>query len=271
MCLELNDEHRLYPENLDFKEFKKMIVIDDFISTRLNTYIKCFEQALTAYLIVTLSEKMISKGNNGCNDYSLFDELLNEGDNQLNMLDVYHLYKNAKISEANDLIVRKNKEVIEKIINLGTKKMESSNYLYKHYKDNYELVPIWVVLHQLSLGELQTIFNLLKIKDRVSFVERLYHQRKNNRFISSFSNKINYIRLLRNSINHYEPIIPFIHNLEKEDERKRLMELIKLLKLNYYSSSIHDNSKVNKPKLDINVHRNNADAISYLRGIIKIV
>lgn len=265
LCLEKGDVHRVYPNNLDFKYFKKFIEIDDFISTRLNIYIKCFEQALTAYLATTMSNKMLKLGNVHCNDYSLFQELLSDQKNQLDMLDIYHRYQNTKIVKGNDLVVQKNREVVEKIIMLGQKKLNMNNYLYQHYKKNHTSIPIWIVIHQLTLGELQAIFNLLKLKDRVAFVNNVYRQRKNNQFVSTFSNKINYIRLLRNNINHYEPIIPFIKNLSSLEEQKRLISLIKLLKINYYESTVHDCSKIEKPVVDIYAHQNNALSISYIK------
>ncbi|RGC52559.1 Abi family protein [Absiella sp. AM29-15] len=271
LCLEKGDVHRVYPNNLDFKYFKKFIEIDDFISTRLNIYIKCFEQALTAYLATTMSNKMLKLGNVHCNDYSLFQELLSDQKNQLDMLDIYHRYQNTKIVKGNDLVVQKNREVVEKIIMLGQKKLNMNNYLYQHYKKNHTSIPIWIVIHQLTLGELQAIFNLLKLKDRVAFVNNVYRQRKNNQFVSTFSNKINYIRLLRNNINHYEPIIPFIKNLSSLEEQKRLISLIKLLKINYYESTVHDCSKIEKPVVDIYAHQNNALSISYIKKIIKII
>ena len=102
-------------------------------------------------------------------------------------------------------------------------------------------------------------------------MNNIYRQRKNNQFVSGFSNKINYIRLLRNNINHYEPIIPFIKNLSSLEEQKRLISLIKLLKLNYYRSVTHDSSKIKKPLIEIEVNKNNAKLISYLKGIIKVI
>lgn len=271
LCLKRGDMHRVYPNDLDFKYFKKFIEIDDFISTRLNIYIKCFEQALTAYLATTMSDKMLKLGNVHCNDYSLFQELLSDQKNQLDMLDIYHRYQNTKIVKGNDLVIKKNREVVEKIIMLGQKKLDMNNYLYQHYKKNHTSIPIWVILHQLTLGELQIIYNLLKLKDRVAFVNNIYHQRKNNQFVSSFSNKINYIRILRNNINHYEPIIPFIQNLSSLEEQKRLISLIKLLKLNYYRSVTHDSSKIKKPLIEFEVNKNNAKLISYLKGILKAI
>lgn len=271
LCLKRGNMHRVYPNDLDFKYFKKFIEIDDFISTRLNIYIKCFEQALTAYLATTMSDKMLKLGNVHCNDYSLFQELLSDQKNQLDMLDIYHRYQNTKIVKGNDLVIKKNREVVEKIIMLGQKKLNMNNYLYQHYKKNHTSIPIWVILHQLTLGELQAIFNLLKLKDRVAFVNNVYRQRKNNQFVSAFSNKINYIRILRNNINHYEPIIPFINNLRMEEDRKNFLIIIKLLKLNYYNSVIHDSSKIKKPLIEFEVNKNNAKLISYLKGILKVI
>ena len=70
----------MYPNNLDFKYFKKFIEI---------------------------------------NDYSLFQELLTEQENQLDMLDIYHRYQNTKIIKGNKLVMQKNREVVEKVIMLG--------------------------------------------------------------------------------------------------------------------------------------------------------
>lgn len=251
LCINNNGIHREYPKDLEFKEFKQLARIDDFLSSRIDMYIKFFEQSLKAYLTNVLCDKMKSLGNDTCDDYLLFQELLINSNNQFDMLNVFYRYKNTTVILADPLIVKKNIEVIEKIIRIGTKKEYLNNYLYNHYKNEYNTIPLWVVLHQLTLGELQSVFNMLKIKDRVLFVEKIYNQRKNNSFISKFSNKINYIRLLRNIINHYEPLIPFIINIKNQKEQKYLIKIICILKMNYYSSVLHNNLTVKKPKIAI--------------------
>lgn len=82
---------------------------------------------------------------------------------------------------------------------------------------------------------------------------------------------INYIRLLRNNINHYEPIIPFIQNLSNLEEQKMLIFFIKLLKINYYESTVHDCSKIEKPLIEFEVNKNHAKLISYLKGLLKVI
>lgn len=114
------------------------------------------------------------------------------------------------------------------------------------------------------------MFNLIKIKDKYHFVAKIYHKKVNPKAVAIFSNKINHIRILRNNINHYEPIIPFISNLNTMNEQNRLILIIKLLKRNYYSI-IRENTKTLKPALNITVNKYNVHAISYLKKIIKIV
>lgn len=123
ICLNHEEEaHRVYPSEVSFDDFKQLKMIDNFISNRLFVYIRTFEEALTANLYLILSNKMASLGDSTCSDFSVFEELLEEGENQLDMLDIYHRYENTKIIKANDKIVKKNKEVLIKFIQLGKKK-----------------------------------------------------------------------------------------------------------------------------------------------------
>lgn len=264
-------EHREYPNEVNFRIYKQLNMIDDFIACRLYTYIKCFESALKANLIIVFSEKMIVSNDLTCANYSLFKEVLKEGENQLGMLDIYHCYHNTKIIRANEMIERKNREVIEKVLQLGTENNNLYKYSYEHYQSKYHMIPIWIVLKQLTFGELQTLFNLLKLKDRIPFVTQICGERKNNRYISSFSNKINYIRILRNMVCHCEPVMPFINNRKTEEEKHRLIYIVRMLKKNYYESEIHDNSKIVKPEHEVKINMYNLDRITYLEWILKVI
>ena len=92
---------------------------------------------------------------------------------------------------------------------------EKNNHLLAHYIKNKHIVPLWCIPNVLTLGEVMMLFSMLPIEsqNRISIslggpsviLENGKHEYKR---LLQFAGSIEYIRNIRNVINHYEPLLP---------------------------------------------------------------
>ena len=92
-------------------------------------------------------------------------------------------------------------------------------------------------------------YNMLKIQDRLSFCQAIYKkQNVSYREINALSSNINFIRKIRNNINHYEPLIPVLLKYQDEGKEEAIFKILDLLKDLYYSGNIHSINVVRRVK-----------------------
>lgn len=92
---------------------------------------------------------------------------------------------------------------------------EKNNHLLAHYIKNKHIVPLWCIPNVLTLGEVMMLFSMLPIEsqNRITIslggpsviLENGKHEYKR---LLQFAGSIEYIRNIRNVINHYEPLLP---------------------------------------------------------------
>lgn len=106
--------------------------------------------------------------------------------------------------------------------------------IIKHYIEDGEIVPLWVIPSCLTFGELQSIFNMspktIQQKVYYSFIPSKEPGNISNKELLKFSGYLETIRNTRNVINHYEPILPFISiNIGKKATISKPSQFIKTL------------------------------------------
>lgn len=104
---------------------------------------------------------------------------------------------------------------------------------------------MWIVPNALTLGELQTLFLMLDTVSQKRIVAAMKNSIKlkiDNKDIISFSWHIELIRQMRNIINHYEPLLPFLISemTNKKIEDSKLFITLKLLDEQFSKIEISD-------------------------------
>lgn len=174
---------------------------------------------------------MKTTGDLSCSNYKGFTSYLSGG-KFLNFLNIDECEdKKLRIAKISASEYNSRKYAIEKIINLS-RYDNRNNTIIKHYK-KMGYVPFWVLIHGLTLNELSQLFLMLKYEDKKDFVEELTNKQKIiYRDVKSFSSKLADITTIRNIVNHYEPIIPYILSYDY-DKIQILYNSISLLWSNY--------------------------------------
>lgn len=116
-------------------------------------------------------------------------------------------------------------DLLKKLYSIGTgKKIDGykadiSNRLVTHYTSKNIIAPLWVVPNTLTLGEIPILFSMLdeSLQNEIYMImENKSLKLQNGNFeykkLSKFSGRLEYIRAMRNTINHYEPILPLFVN-----------------------------------------------------------
>ena len=137
-------------------------------------------------------------------------------------------------------------DLLQKIYCLGTGlkiddcKVDTKNKLITHYVNRNRIAPLWTIPNALTLGEISMIFSMLD----ESIQNEIYCVMQNKTFfnkdykfeyqkLSKYTGKIEYIRNMRNVINHYEPIFPTlvatINNKAKLIKSSQLVSSLELL------------------------------------------
>ncbi len=249
-----NTRIHIYREKTNFNDFKKLIDIDDYISTKLSFLISLFEKRLKQFIAQILSEKMLVDSIH-CDNYQQFkkllkfipsDKILNDT-NTINIKCPHAIYDFIDLDkvlndtgtvyiQAEKNIVKNRKIAISEILKIGSKNSKSYNLLITHYQQFHKPLPIWTVVHGLNLGQLLTIFNMLNKIDRTKFLDQVIERRSRTIDIAKISKKIEIMREIRNIVNHYEPILPFFNDKLKSNKENEVISTINLLLGNFANS-----------------------------------
>ena len=114
------------------------------------------------------------------------------------------------------------------------------NSIAHHFKDKYGYIPMFVAIHGLTLGELTTLFEMLSRDDKMVFMRQIYSSPGKvftDSQIGKFQRGMAKVRMIRNIINHYEPIFPFIKNHEMNSFSSLTSVLTRLKELYSRSAS----------------------------------
>lgn len=263
-CYDDANKKFVYRNNTDFNEYVSLVKIDDYISNKLSMYIEVFERRFKVY-VGEMYSNLMKADSADCNDYRLLEKVYNDGLKDYDiyrsldsnkkktfsvstipsakagkLLSVSEFYNDkCKVMKINNDHFCSRIETIKKIINLGTKNGYSSNLLVTHYQRSGKNVPIWVVMRTLTLGEALTLFNLLHKDLRRDFCEFFLGIDKiKSEDIAKVSNKINAIRKIRNTVNHYEPIFPVLYEYKDMNKEGILLSVIERLTYVYKNSNV---------------------------------
>lgn len=258
-----NNEGRLiYKKQSNFKELLKIIKTDENYSKRVYELIGSFEKKLKNIIISEICSKYVGINDQYCVKYieEIHDFLL--GNSEFPMFcgnfNYTYIKQNGKVERIkDDYSIERKRDVMLRIYNIATNKnldgteLEDSeackNKLIIHYIKKYNIVPLWVIPNALTLGELQTIFSMLDFECQKTIVGKMKnvdYKQVTSEEVISFSGHLELIRKIRNVVNHYEPILPFLLNEmnTKKIENSKIYFTLKLLH-ETFSENMIDNKK----------------------------
>lgn len=263
------DKH-IYDFNRDFSEYIDCNKIDNAICHKLHNYIGVFEKRLKNFLAHKYCSKMKSNGDKQAKDYSWISDYKNRRQ-------VFDFIKYDKEYSSDGSIIavtpgtrKRRKEVLDVIKHTSDIKNNSQKAVINHYKDKYGFVPMFIVIHTLTLGKLITLFSMLSQSDKHEFIiDFIQGKRKfsTNAQIFKFERMLNRINVIRNIINHYESIIPFILSTEQHTYAD-LLNLLERLKNNFSRSCLEPENICEIPNIPIERNDYNKHNIQKLEKVI---
>ena len=230
-----NNGNLVYKESHNFKELLKIVEINDKYCKLLYEKIGAFEKKFKILLFNEICEKYIDYTNGGdrsCLTYSDEIKLFFDSNYEIipsfcpNYLCCYVKVNKSSIKKVIDSHdIDRKKAVLERIYQIGIgKNIDGSslnksdvckNKLILHYLGTQKKVPLWIIPHALTLGELQTIFKMIDTESQKRIIARIKTidlKKVVNKDIISFTGHVESIRKMRNIISHYESILPFFMN-----------------------------------------------------------
>lgn len=270
----------IYKKEHNFKELLKIVKIDDEFSKLMYEKIGLFEKKLKVIIFDEMCLKYINCEDcikdKTCTVY--LDEIKNflENGNPCprfceNYFYIYEKIAHNSTDKKNDTYnLERKRDLLEHIYQIGKgehidgSKLEEiekcKNKLVLHYlSKNSKKVPLWIVPNALTLGELQTLFLILDTASQkriVATMKNFDESKIDNKDIISFSGHIELIRQMRNIINHYEPLLPF---LISEMTNKKIEDSKLFITFNLLDDEI---SKIEIPNLKANIDVNSVNSKS---------
>lgn len=245
----------IYKKEHNFKELLKIAKIDDEFSKLMYEKIGLFEKKLKVIIFDEMCLKYVNcedcVKDKTCTVY--LDEIKEFLDNGTifprfcrNYFYIYEKSARNSINKKNDTYnLERKRDLLEHIYQIGKgehidgSKLEETekckNKLVLHYlSKNSKKVPLWIIPNALTLGELQTLFLILDTTSQKRIVATMKNTDElkiDNKDIISFSGHIELIRQMRNIINHYEPLLPFMISemTNKKIEDSKLFVTLNLL------------------------------------------
>lgn len=219
------------------------------------SYIGEFEKKFKSVLFSEICKKYINCDNSDKYCISYVDEINNFLTN--NETDLprfcpnfkYTLSKKGYVEDCYGIDKKKDLLLHIKEIGSGEKedgtKLEKNNKLISHYLETQKVAPLWVIPNSLTLGELNILFAMLDSDSQKKIVSHFYDQIDYQRIsiskLLSFSGILEIIRRIRNVVNHYEPIFPFLASEMKPHKKiknSQVYSVIKLLEKTYMKSPL---------------------------------
>lgn len=233
------DNQRIYPANVKFDNYLECNRLDATISGVLQLYIGCFEKRLRCFIIDVICDNMKKSGDNKCKNSFPFVEYLN-GKALFDFIPFNLPYQEINPTPADGGKDKKLKDAIKALIDEMDTSVDKrgSHKLSIYYLGKYKYIPAYIALHTLSLGDLVAIFSHLSILDRSAFVCS-YHQTDKKIYseaeLEAIEKGFVTINVMRNIINHYQPIFPYILNYSA-NMMEKLSQILMHLKQNYIRS-----------------------------------
>jgi|LSQX01.1.fsa_nt_gb hypothetical protein len=242
----------VYSKEIDFSKYINLAALDDNISNILHKYVGIFERKLKFVIAYEYSKFLTNDKNDPTctnyltsfssivdlinneqnNDYCVFDEHLknlgliriNEGFSRIGKLgEIDEKYRENTIQYRKKLL----KNIfLHSVQQEGVKKSE----IIEHYVKTQGIPPFWLLVHQISLGDLVVLCGMFNatIRENIYMTFKEINERGPDRRkdVNKFYLQLDTIKNIRNTINHYEPLIVKFKTF-KVDKLKPALKLLK--------------------------------------------
>lgn len=231
----INKDERghIYRQETSIETYMMFAYIDDHCSATIQRYISIFERKLKMTLGYELSKTMCDKGDLECVSYSDKIKLFLENNDEDGLFDcgfnslTVNYTKNGYLEANVDLQARR-RDFLKKLMMLGNGETRSQNTLIQHYQAKQVHVPFWLLVHDLSLGDLQLLFNILDPQLRQEIYQHFIDKKSDPRELFRFSGLLETIRRLRNVISHNETLFGYFQGLNRVQLNQHLDAIEKL-------------------------------------------
>ena len=251
--------NHIYTADINFKELLNVIKIDFEFSNYLFKDIRKFEQKLKATLFSNLCKAYYEKENDLYStryineikiflyDYRTIIDKLKIDEIPLLCPNVFNqLTRTGFISSG--FGIEERIDLLKKIFYYGTGtdlegfQINQSNLLVRHYLKICKTVPLWVIPNVLTLGEISMLYLMMDIEQQIAVYQDVTGDTAISdtgqiqyKKLTRFSAKLEIIRKMRNTINHYEPVFPMLtESIEKPKNIKESPIINTLCFLNKY-------------------------------------
>lgn len=253
--IEKDNNKHIYHDRVNIDEYISLAKLDDEISNKLHLLIGYFEKRLKNSLAFEYSKYFSEEGDRNCITYiDLFTNLLDNQDdveilNKLGLKDLLKKYKlkiSRELSNVSDTELEYRIRLIKNIIEIGKGKQRGKQEIVRHYQDKSHFVPLWLIVHELTMGEILELIEMLNVDIR-SRIYYNFHGNLKRYDVNRFFNNAQHIKDVRNIISHHEPLLPSL----KRKNFGTIKKVVEILKENYRKSIIKDGEEIDLNKFEI--------------------
>lgn len=215
----------IYANDVNFKELLKVMDIDYRFSEILYKSIRSFERKFKNLVFSEMCKTYVNEDNDKyCINYSneIRNFLIEKSTNPPLFCPCFYqsLSRQGYIEDKEHISFKK--DLLNKILLYssgydleGKTYKDKANKLIKHYIKYQEITPLWCIPNILTLGEVSMLFNMLCLESQHRICLALTgkpiiinEETIDFKQLVKFTGKLEFIRNMRNTINHYEPIFP---------------------------------------------------------------
>lgn len=242
----------VYKKEANFKELINLINIDDKFAKKLYEAIGYFERKLKNVLFSEICKLYIDNEEKDIHCISYVSEIQSFITKQTELPPQFcsnfnYLYVTEKgnIKKIIDNYnIKRKTDVLIHIYQIATNSSidgsvledheECSNKLIRHCYKKQQIVPLWIIPNALTMGELQTLFLMLPDEPQKKIISKIMNidtTKVSSKNVVAFAGQIEQIRKLRNIVNHYEPVLPFLMSeiKTKKIEQSQLFTTLEIL------------------------------------------
>lgn len=258
--IDLSRNH-IYPHQVNINRYVELSKLDDLISQKLFKMISVFEKELKSIIANQLCKEMYENGDELSISYIEAlkvetccpidqGESVNVPKNGLNAIYYFHTRDRMRfMNEEYDFQkVCYRIELLSTIIKVGSNKQKAKNQIVKFYQNKQEIVPFWLLIHEMSFGELSEIYRMMTPKLRKSVFASFFHEEGAPRKYFKLERNLEFINKIRNTISHYESFLVMLD--DNEEIYLGIVDALTSLQTIYSKSSYKVENVLTYPNID---------------------
>ena len=262
------DGSHIYTRDISFKEILKAMKIDYEFSAKLFSDIRNFERKLKNLVFIEMCDAYKNRVDDRfCIQY--VDEI------QRYISDPSDTNLPSFCPNLSKIITKNGMTEIDKLkparIDLLTKIYSyGSGYsgddqnikqdrLISHYINSQGVAPLWTIPNVLTLGEISMLYSMLDINSQGSIYSAfnndsvLFDGIVEYKRLARFTGKLEFIRKLRNTINHYEPVLPSLCSMIRKPKEMYSSVILSSLRMLDHSFDHLCNISSKLPHVDLGI------------------